>query len=406
MSIRIQLTSRLLVAFAATSLLSVLPVQAALPFADSSARMGCILYQSLAERSGSDNLAIAPTNLCEALAMLTAGAQGISKNQLEGLLAAGFPAALLADEAQRLRLSLTCAGPNCGPRLRVANGLFCQKEWHPQEAFCRTLETYYEARPQSVDFVQDPVGALQVINGWISQATEQQIPQLLSPGSLDIETRLVLASTLYFQGEWMVPFEAASTRARAFYGADGLVAQIPTMELTAHIRAGQAPGLATLVLPYRGSHGRTCMLIVVPTGNTSLAELERQLTPQWLRSLLQKTQLERTHLYLPRFELNSRNSLLSSLEELGLTALRGRQANFRGIHEDNSLQVSGVEHQVVVHVDEKGTEVAAATSIGMRCTAHQESRIMRVNRPFLFALIEEQTEAVLVIGRLCKPVAH
>lgn len=405
MSIRTTRIPHLLVYLASISLFSAPLAQAGLPFAESSAQAGCNLYHALAERHSTENLAIAPTNLCEALAMLAAGAQGSSKSQLEHFLASDFSAALLADEAKRLRLVLESRQDSRGPRLSVANGLFCQKQWQPKEAFSQTLEHHYGAVPQQLDFAIDPLGSLQAINEWICQATQQRIPRLLAPGSIGRDTRLVLASTLYFQGDWMVPFEAASTCPRAFTCADGSAVEIPTMELTAPIRVGQTPGLMTVALPYRGGHGRYSLMIVVPTGSTELAELEHQLTPQWLKSLLKQTRLERTHLYLPRFEIDSRNSLLPTLERLGLTSLRGQQADFSGIHEDDALQVSGVEHQVVISVHERGTEVAAATSIGMRCTAYQEARVMRVNRPFLFALVEEESGAILVLGKLCKPLS-
>lgn len=45
----------------------------------------------------------------------------------------------------------------------------------------------------------DPEGALQAINSWISNQTQDLIQDTLPPGALDSSTALVLVSSLYFK---------------------------------------------------------------------------------------------------------------------------------------------------------------------------------------------------------------
>ncbi len=57
-------------------------------------------------------------------------------------------------------------------------------------------------------------------------------------------------------------------------------------------------------------------------------------------------------------------------------------------------------------VDEKGTEAAAATSMGFELSAPPPPDLTVVaDRPFLWAIIHQQTQAVLFIGRLVDPTA-
>ena len=51
-------------------------------------------------------------------------------------------------------------------------------------------------------------GARVDINGWVSDRTEAQIPELFPQGSINGLTRLVLANAVFFHGDWKKPFSA------------------------------------------------------------------------------------------------------------------------------------------------------------------------------------------------------
>lgn len=57
-------------------------------------------------------------------------------------------------------------------------------------------------------------------------------------------------------------------------------------------------------------------------------------------------------------------------------------------------------HQATVTVDEKGTEAAAATGAVLESAGYSE---LRVDRPFLFAITDDATGAVLFAGRVLDP---
>ena len=68
--------------------------------------------------------------------------------------------------------------------------------------------------------------------------------------------------------------------------------------------------------------------------------------------------------------------------------------------------ISSVKHKTFVDVNEKGTEAAAATSVEMRATAMPVSRPpfeMIVDRPFVFAIRDNKSGALLFIGAITDP---
>jgi serpin B len=74
----------------------------------------------------------------------------------------------------------------------------------------------------------------------------------------------------------------------------------------------------------------------------------------------------------------------------------------------NRLVIGDVLHKTFLDLDEKGTEAAAATAVVMlKATSipgkPQEPVVVRVNRPFLFAIQHVQSGTCLFLGRLQKP---
>jgi serine protease inhibitor len=66
--------------------------------------------------------------------------------------------------------------------------------------------------------------------------------------------------------------------------------------------------------------------------------------------------------------------------------------------------ISQVIHEAVIEVNEKGTEAAAATAATMkRGGAHVSRFSMIVDRPFFYAIRDNQTSALLFMGFVLNP---
>jgi serpin B len=71
---------------------------------------------------------------------------------------------------------------------------------------------------------------------------------------------------------------------------------------------------------------------------------------------------------------------------------------------EDRLFITAVVHQANIDVDEQGTEAAAATAVVMAGTGMPgETVTLNVDRPFLFALRDRQTGAILFLGRIVEP---
>ena len=112
------------------------------------------------------------------------------------------------------------------------------------------------------------------------------------------------------------------------------------------------------------------------------------------------------HLTLPRFGFTTHQDLATVLAELGMPAAFSSEADFSGITTHEPLRIAKVIHEANIDVDEKGTEAAAATALvmgdisGPGRTGHRP-----VDRPFMFAIRDLQTGAVIFLGQVTDPSA-
>ncbi|KAL6035425.1 hypothetical protein STEG23_001170 [Scotinomys teguina] len=74
----------------------------------------------------------------------------------------------------------------------------------------------YHSELEQLSFVKAAEESRKHINTWVSKQTEGEIPELLSGGSVDSETKLVLVNALYFKGRWQTEFDKEHTREMPF----------------------------------------------------------------------------------------------------------------------------------------------------------------------------------------------
>jgi serpin B len=159
-------------------------------------------------------------------------------------------------------------------------------------------------------------------------------------------------------------------------------------------------GYQVVTLPYAG--GALAMSILLPSG--PLAPLQDRLTKTGLGPLLAGVTPTQVDLWLPRFTVRSGFSLNGALSALGMPEAFSDAADFAGITTTEPLTIQAVEHQAYVHVDEEGTEAAAATGVAMKLVSLRltDQRVV-VDRPFLFAITAVASGAPLFLGRVDDP---
>ena len=157
-----------------------------------------------------------------------------------------------------------------------------------------------------------------------------------------------------------------------------------------------------LEMPY-GS-GKYSMLIFLPETGKKVDDVISLLTSENVNSWVGQMTEQKKEVFLPKFEFKFDNSLKDELTALGMTdAFDDAKANLSGISDAARLVISEVMHKTYIKVDERGTEAAAVTGITIDITSIGPDNSFRVDHPFVFAIREKDTQAILFIGKVMDP---
>lgn len=356
----------------------------------------------------SANLFFSPYSISTALAMASAGAEGPTKAQMDKVLHLPPLDGQLQPAVSSLRKLLLADDKSSGFRLRVANRLWGQAGFQFVPDFLRVMKDDYGAELGVVDFKQAEA-ARRTINTWVEEQTDDKIQNLLAPGVLHDDTRLVLTNAIYFKARWLHEFSKAATKDAAFHAPGRRELTVATMHQKHRLNYGAWDDLQVLELPYAGG-GDLSMLILLPRKVDGLRDLEARLTAESLQTWSSGLQERLVDVSLPKFKMTSEFSLADVLATLGMPLAFSRQADFSGISTQEKLFISAVIHKAFVDVNEEGTEAAAATAIAIGAMAMrplpEQPVEFRADHPFVLLIRDRRTEAVLFLGRVTNPQAQ
>ncbi|NDJ75935.1 MAG: serpin family protein [Chloroflexi bacterium] len=359
------------------------------------------LYQTL--RSEEGNLFFSPYSIAAALAMTYGGARGDTEAAMADTLHFTLEQAALHPAFSNLRAYMPGGEGEQDFRLRIANRLWGQTGYGFLPEYVDLLNANYDAGLQELDFAADPDTARLTINDWVAGETEQRIPEFFPPDSNAINqgTRLVLTNAIYFQAAWFFPFDESDTSDDTFSRLDGSPVTVPFMRQTELLGYLAGDGYQVVVLPYANHQAR--MVIIVPDVGTFEA-FESALDPALLESIRTGVIVHNVTLAMPRWAYTSDFDLVEALIELGMGVACSPGADFSGMTGTSDLFISAVIHQAEVAVDEAGTEASAATAVILAPSgAPQDPVILTLDRPFIYLIMDNNTDSVLFMGRVLDP---
>jgi serpin B len=354
------------------------------------------LYRALSSASG--NLVFSPASISVALAMTYAGAATTTASQIASTLHFTLPPARLHPAFDALDLALTTPPAGSAPNafaLEIANATWGQRGFPFLSTYLDLLAQDYGAGLRTVDFRGAPEPSRLTINAWVSEQTQQRIPQILPRGSIDSNTPLVLTDAVYFHGDWLNPFDPMSPMG-TFHASSGDVS-VAMMSNEDPVPIWSGTGWTAAAVPYVGD--TTSMVLVVPDSGT-FVQFESGLTSGGLASIV-GGQTGGGTIVMPRFKFSSTTALKNVLSTMGMPDAFGG-ADFSGIDGGRDLFISNVFHQANVEVDEKGTTASAATAVVLHTLSIRSVGLV-VDRPFLFFIRHDPTGAILFAGRVTDP---
>ncbi|XP_028737078.1 serpin B9-like [Peromyscus leucopus] len=361
------------------------------------------LLKILCESNPSENVCYSPVSISSALAMVLLGAKGDTAVQMSQALGLNTE----KDVHQGFQGLLSNLNkPNKKYALRPANRLFAESTCEFLPTFKESCRQFYHSELEQLSFVKAAEESRKHINTWVSEQTEGKIPELLSSGSVDSETRLVLVNALYFKGKWQKEFDKERTREMPFKINQREKRPVQMMYHRsvfnlAYVKEVEAK---MLVMPYDGME--LSLIVLLPFDGVDLSKVENNLTFEKLMSWTKPDFMRstRAEVLLPKFKLQEDYDMKSVFQHLGMVdVFQGGKADLSGMSLERNMCMSECVHESVVEVNEEGTEAAASTRVNISCDSSRGDPRFCADHPFLFFIRHNETNTLLFCGRFSSP---
>ena len=293
---------------------------------------------------------------------------------------------------------ICCAAP--AEHLILAGSLWTQPRVAVRRSFLDTNKKFYSF--QIVAVPNRGSAAVDAVNGWVSRQTGGGLTQALDSWKGD---DFLLVDTTWFKGAWLEPFLAAQTRPGDFTLPSGEKKQVSMMSQGGHFNYLRGPKFQAVRLPYH----HAAMFIFLPDEDSSLKDFEQSLTVDNWTAWQSELSERNGYLELPRFRSEYRADIQTILVDLGVDRAFTSFSSFAPLVDNpEGARLTRVLQLISLKVDEEGTEVVSAGITGgviggVSSGPRPEPFRMIVNRPFFFAICDNQTQGILYMGAIADP---
>jgi serpin B len=343
---------------------------------------------------------ISPFSLEVILALTQSGAKGLTGEQLRKALR--FPTSKSKIERVLSNL-LPTLEQNKDYSLHIANKIYVRNNFQIDPDFRKVAQQVYKSDVQNVDFSRKNE-AMQIMNNWVANRTNQKIQNLIDGQSLTSRTRAVLINALYFQGNWSIPFDSYLTSKRDFYRTATDVVAVDMMSVRDEFNYYEDANLGAkfLELPFDGDMS---MVVVLPHKTEGLAALEKRSENVFFSPRFTP---ETVRVKLPKFKIETQLDFQESLKNIGVTRIFDQgDVDLSGIAGvKGELVVNKVVQKSFIEVNEQGVEAAAATYVdaivplGGNMPVDPPKEFV-ADHPFIFFI--KFKDLILFAGKVSKP---
>jgi serpin B len=358
------------------------------------------LLKSFGENS--ENIVVSPFSISSAMALAYAGAAGSTKNEMAKVLHFYPGQKKFHLGFSKLQQSVLARAKD-GIQLIIANNLWIQEGYHFRKRFINLLEKHYQIDINQADFSGgNREDIRKEINQWAFEKTRENIADLIAPGVLTEDTRLVLANAIHFKGYWLSVFDPHLTRQEYFTNFDGQKVIADFMIRRGEYAYFDGNTFKSLKLPYAGEN--FSMIIILPDSNVALPEFKKTFSSEVFESALENMTYRDVQVMIPRFRTETQSNLEHIFARMGMPEAFTQNADFSGMTGRRDLKIDKIVHQAAIEVGEQGTEAAAATAVVMVQKSlpvfdDEPPLLFKTDRPFLFFIIENTTGSILFAGR-------
>lgn len=272
-------------------------------------------------------------------------------------------------------------------KLILANATYIKHSFQLNEKYQKKVESF--GTIVRVNFM-DPE-TVPKINQWVSQNTRNLINNLLSSSNVGDSTQMILLNTLYFKGTWMKSFDKKLTTKNKFLKLSNEIVELDLMHKKSILPYFEDENCQVVELPY---HNNFVFGVILPKNSFTFPT-----DPSSYHNKLKANY--NIILHLPKFTQRNKMSLKETFKFFGVNSLFDK-ADLSNMTTESNIKVDDIIHEVVITVEEEGTEAAAATAVIMKRSSHgigeTSEKIFRADHTFMYYIRDLKTNIILFNG--------
>ncbi|TSK22571.1 Angiotensinogen [Bagarius yarrelli] len=364
--------------------------------------LGLRMYESLSHKQQDVNILFSPYNAFGTLVTLYLGTSKSTANDYEDFLGLIWNTeksvcSKLINGHKVLRSLKAISALSNGPqdKFRTQVWTFVSSDADLSKDFLHGIQQFSDTSfTRAVNFFQSKDAETQ-INSFIQKTSQSKTENLFN--NISQSTKLLFASATYFKGNWQAAFQPEKTTVQDFRIGEKSTVKVPFMTHTGDYKHLSDPDKKCTVVKL-GLGKQTYMMLVVPSEGARLQDIENQLKTDTITTWNEHLKEQYLELSLPKFSLTAVTDLRSLLSDMSVDKfLLGSDTNFQRLSSKGNFTVDKVINKVFFEMSEEGKEVLKKS---------QDERVplrLTVDRPFLFIIVEGNTNAILMLGRILNP---
>ncbi|XP_075997843.1 angiotensinogen [Genypterus blacodes] len=367
--------------------------------------LGLRIYQELSTKQQGANTLLSPVNTYGSLVTFYLGASKKTANSFQLLLGLSSgtdrdDCVFFVDGHTVLKtLQSIKSLVDDAPKNEISTQLwaFTRQDARLSEDFIQGTQDFSDASfIRGVDF-SSTQQAEELVNSFVNKTSVEEVESIFK--DLNPSTNLLYISSFNFQGSWKTTAQPPKTSLQEFHVDETTTVMAPVMTHTG-VFYHLYDKLRRCTIVRLSLSKQTYMLLVLPHQGVSLNDIESKLLTDVISGWHHGLREGVLTLSVPKFSMSSTSDLrdlLTNLDPEIEAKLLGSLAEFNRLSSTEPFTIDKAYNKVLFELSGEEGELPKNQEIPSGALE------LSINRPFLFFVVEGDSNAILIMGKITNP---
>ena len=342
------------------------------------------LLREIYGRRGKENIAISPYSVMNLLAIAAQASAGSTRDEIVGALLPQGTYDELVNSISCLRRVLF------GKGFRSSNAVIMKEKI--TNSIVKDCEELLNKVFEAELLVCDDIDI--IANEWVYENTGGHITHVIN---YDPDALVCMINAILFQADWKIGYGKSDIKEnRTFTNMDGSISTV-TMLSSYEYCVVENKYFTGFCKPYKNGFSYM-VLLPVEEGQSFLIQALRDTD---LGNVFHDRYSDGVYVNMPEFSSDFNLDLAQVCCKMGIKTLFTDRADLSGMC-CSELKLGSITHAATIEVDRYGTRLAAVSSSFYVTGTFQnhEDRKVIVDRPFVYAIMHDESELPVVVGNV------